>query len=256
MILAVDIGNTHTVLGCIDPEGKISHEFRIETNPQKTCFEYASDISQILRLLKLKESAFDGVIISSVVPALTSVLQDALKIVTRRQALIVGPGIKTGLRIQIDDPGTIAADLVTAAVAAKEEYPLPAVIIDMGTATTITVVNKEGSYIGGVIQPGVSISMNALAEKTSLLPSIDVALSKKVIATATGDSMRSGIIYGTAGSVDGILDRFLQELGTEDVSLISTGGMAHLIIPYCRHKIIIEENLLLKGLWHIWKKNQ
>jgi len=148
-----------------------------------------------------------------------------------------------------------ASYILAGAVAAKAKYPLPAIIIDMGTATTITVVDQNGDYIGGVILPGVGISMNALASETSLLPSIDVAPSKKLIATSTGDAMRSGIVYGTAGALDGIIDRFLSELHTE-ATLLGTGGLAGVICPYCRHKILVDEELLLHGLWHLFQLNE
>ncbi len=255
MILAVDCGNTHTKIGCIEQGTVIEPIIRIETNHKKTLYEYASDIDQILKLTHIKERAIDGVIISCVVPTLADVLAGAMKLVTGKDAIIVGAGVKTGLKLQIDDPGTIAADLVSAAVAAKNLYPLPAIIINMGTATTVTVVDKNGAYIGGVILPGVVLSMNALATGTSLLPSIDVAPSKKVISTQTMDAMRSGIIYGSAGAVDGILERFEAELGGKAASIVATGGVSHLITSHCHHNITLDEDLLLKGLWHIWKLN-
>ena len=255
MVLLLDCGNTHTVFGCADSEGKLSQIFRMETNRKKTGFEYASDIRQIFALLKIDPDSFCGAVISSVVPQLTEPYRKALRMAISRDALVIGPGIRTGLRIRIDDPGTIAPDLVAGAVAAKAKYPLPAIIIDMGTATTITVVDQNGDYIGGVILPGVGISMNALASETSLLPSIDVAPSKKLIATSTGDAMRSGIVYGTAGALDGIIDRFLSELHTE-ATLLGTGGLAGVICPYCRHKILVDEELLLHGLWHLFRLNE
>ena len=147
----------------------------------------------------------------------------------------------------------IGPDLIVAAVAAVKRYPLPAIIIDMGTASTLTVIDRERTFSGGVILPGVGISMNALAKETSLLPSIDVAPAKKLISLNTIDAMRSGIIYGTAGSLDGIIDRFLEELG-EEASILATGGLSPLICPYCRHHITVDENLLLSGLWEIWKE--
>lgn len=256
MILAVDCGNTHTKIGCIDQGHVIEPIIRIETNRKKTMYEYASDIDQILNLTHIKDREIEGVIIACVVPTLADVLHDAMKLVTGQDAIIVGAGVKTGLKLQIDDPGTIAADLVSAAVAAKNLYPLPAIIINMGTATTVTVVNRQGAYIGGVILPGVVLSMNALAAGTSLLPSIDVAPSKKVISTQTMDAMRSGIIYGSAGALDGILERFENELGEQATSIVATGGVSHLIIKHCHHDIELDEELLLKGLWHIWKLNK
>ncbi|SFG31925.1 type III pantothenate kinase [Oribacterium sp. WCC10] len=256
MILAVDCGNTHTKIGCIDEGIVIEPVVRLETNRKKTMYEYASDIDRILSLTHLKEKNIDGVIISCVVPPLMDVLYDALKLVTGKNALMVGAGVKSGIRIQIDDPGTIAANLVSAAVGAKNLYSLPAIIVNMGTATTVTVVNAEGAYIGGIIMPGVTLSMDALTSGTSLLPSVDLAPPKKTISTQTMDAMKAGIIYGSAGALDGIIDRFTAELKIENPSIIATGGIAHVITKYTKHKMILDENLLLKGLWYIWCLNQ
>lgn len=255
MILAADCGNTQTVLGCIDEQGTIVREFRIESNRNKSHFEYASDIDRILRLLGPEEPRFEGAILSSVVPGLTETLRKALRLLTGRDSLVVGAGIRTGLRIRIDDPGSIASDLVATAVAAKQLFPLPAIIIDMGTATTVTVVDREGSYIGGVIMPGVRISMNALAGNTSLLPSVDLAPPRKLIATATGDAIRAGLLYGAAGALDGILHRFEAELDGV-ASIVATGGLAASVCPYCTHPIRIDEQLLLRGLYLIWRNNR
>lgn len=256
MILAVDCGNTHTKIGCIEDGVVIEPVIRLETNQKKTMYEYASDIDRILSLTHLKDAPVEGVIISCVVPPLMDVLSGALKLVTGKTAIMVGAGVKSGMRIQIDDPGTIASNLVCAAVGAKNLYDLPAIIINMGTATTVTVVNKDGSYIGGIIMPGVTLSMDALTQGTSLLPSIDVAPPKKIICTQTMDAMKAGIIYGSAGALDGILDRFIKELNHPSPTIIATGGLSRVITKYTNHRIILDENLLLKGLWHIWCLNQ
>ncbi len=256
MILAIDTGNTHIVLGCINEKtGKISHILRLETNLKKTEYEYASDIKQILELEEVDRFGFDGAIISSSVPQIVDTLRKAVKIVTGITAMVVGLGVKTGLDIVLDDPSTIAADLVATAVAAKNLYPLPCIIIDMGTATTVTVVNAEGSYIGGAIMPGVKLSMRALADGTSLLPNIEIVPPKKTIASNTIDCMKSGIIYGSAGALDGILDHYIDELGGSVGSIVATGGLASTICPVCRHEITLDNNLLLKGLYVIYKKN-
>lgn len=256
MILAVDCGNTHTKIGCIDNGKVLNPVIRLETNRKKTMYEYASDIDRILSLTHIKDNPVDGVIISCVVPPLAEVLSGALKLVTGKNAILVGAGVKSGIRIQIDDPGTIASNLVCAAVGAKHLYELPAIIINMGTATTITVVDAKGTYIGGVIMPGITLSMDALTSGTSLLPSIDVAAPKKIICTQTMDAMKSGIIYGSAGALDGILDRFTDELHYTKPTIIATGGIAHVITKYTKHDIILDEDLLLKGLWYIWCLNQ
>ena len=212
MILAIDTGNTHTVIGCIHANGEIVEIMRIESNLYKTEYEYAASIKLVLELNGVDLSEIEGAVISSVVPPLTVVLKKAVKIVTGVDSLVLGAGVKTGLPIVIDDPGTIAADLVATAVAAKEYYPLPCIIIDMGTATTVTVVDSKGRYIGGAILPGVSLSMNALTTGTSLLPKIELTPPNKVIASNTVECMKSGIIYGAAGAIDGVLSRFTEAL--------------------------------------------
>ncbi len=258
MILAIDTGNTHTVLGCIDVSKKrlsAAPVLRMRTDRAQTETEYAVRIRQILELYGIDAGAFEGAILASVVPELTGVLAEAVRLITGAQPLIVGPGLKTGLKIELDDPGTIAADLVATAVAAKEEYPLPCVVIDMGTATTITVVNEKGAYIGGSILPGAGISMKALARETALLPAIDIVPPKKTIASNTIDAMKAGIVFGQAGAIDGTIDRFAAALGREPASIVTTGGMGSVICPHCMHEITIDDTLLLKGLGIIWKKN-
>ena len=256
MILAIDCGNTHITFGCMDQASAAAPILRLPTDRMETDYGYAAKMKQILDLQGIDTALFRGAVISCVVPPLTDVLVRAVRMITGLEALVVGAGIKTGLHVCINDPGTLASDLVAAAVAAKEEYPLPCVIVDMGTATTLTVVDEKGRYVGGAILPGVGLSLGALAEGTALLPRIEIRPPRNVIATNTVDSMKSGIVYGTAGSIDGLLDRFTDALGTSPASIVATGGMAHLICPYCRHTIRIDETLLLKGLALIWQKNQ
>ena len=259
MILAIDTGNTHTVIGCISSEGEIIQINRIESNPNKTEDEYAAGIKIVLEMGSVDLRDLEGAVISSVVPPLTVVLKRAVKTITGIDALVIGAGIRTGLPIMLDDPGTIAADLVATAVAVKEHYPLPCIIIDMGTATTVTVVDQKGRYIGGAILPGVALSMNALTQGTSLLPNIEIIPPNKVIATNTVECMKAGIIFGAAGAIDGVLDRFtesLQATGDDEWSIVATGGLAGTICPYCRHSIILDPDLLLKGLYIIWEKNR
>lgn len=256
MILAIDCGNTHITFGCIDENNFAKTIFRIPTDRSETDFGYAAKMKQITDLQGIDLSTFEGVVISCVVPPLTDVLVSAARMITGLDALVIGAGVKTGLHICINDPGTVASDLVAAAVAAKEEYPLPCVIVDMGTATTLTVVDEKGRYIGGAILPGVGLSQGALSEGTALLPRIDIRPPRNVIASNTVDSMKSGIVYGSAGAIDGLLDRFAESIGSEPASIVATGGIAPLICPYCRHAITVDETLLLKGLSRIWKKNQ
>lgn len=256
MILAIDTGNTNTILGCVDEDNQVTDCLQLSTDRTATEYEYAAKIEQILALKGIEKDSFDGAIISSVVPPVTKVLAGAVEKLTGKKPLIVGAGVKTGMNIRIDDPGTVAADLVVTAVAVKEYYALPCVIIDMGTATTVTVVNKEGCYIGGVIMPGPGTSLKALVADTSLLPSIDFVAPKKAIASNTVDAMKGGIVFGSAGAVDGILDRYEEEMDGKPFTIVATGGLGAVIAPYCRHDILVDENLLLKGLGVIWQKNQ
>ncbi|MBQ9613512.1 MAG: type III pantothenate kinase [Lachnospiraceae bacterium] len=253
MILALDTGNTHTVLGLINQKNEVTNTFQMSTNVNMTAWEYAVSMKQIMELAGIECDSFDGAIISSVVPAATVILAKAVKLVTGHEPLIVGAGVKTGLNIKLDDPGEIAGDLVAAAVAAKEYYPLPCVIVDMGTATTVMVVDEGGNFLGGSILPGAGISLKALTSGTALLPGIDFVPPKKVIGSNTIDAMRGGLIYGHAGAVDGIVDRFREELGTIG-SIVATGGVGRLIAPYCRNEMIIDNRLLLKGLGVIYNK--
>lgn len=253
MILVIDVGNTHTVFGCVNKKDEIIHTMRLVTDRSETEFGYASKIKDLLEIGGIEKDEITGVIISSVVPLVTASLKKASKLLFKLEAKVVGENVKTGLDILLE--GGIAPDLEVAAVAAKEDYPLPCIIADLGTATTVTVVNKEGAYIGGAILPGVGISINALVDSTSLLPGIAIEKPSKAIATETTDAMKSGIVYGSAGALDGIIDHFIEEMGQEPASIVATGGIGGLIAPVCRHDIVIDDNLLLKGLIKIYKMN-
>ncbi|NCB50473.1 MAG: type III pantothenate kinase [Clostridia bacterium] len=253
MILAVDVGNTNIVLGCID-DGNISNVMRLETNRKKTEFEYAATIRQILTISGRNKSDFEGAIISSVVPQLTETLKSAVNLITGHDALMVGAGVKTGLNIRIDDPSQLGADLVTAAVAALNLHNPPLVIIDMGTAMTITTIDKDSRLLGGAIMPGPTVAMEALTGSVSLLPHIPIEPPKKVIGSNTIDCMKSGAVFGAAASIDGMIDRIEEELGSP-ATVIATGGLARKILPFCRRDIAFDGDLLLRGLWVIWQKN-
>lgn len=255
MILAINSQNTYTYIGCIDEVGTVKHVFHLPTDQNETEFGYAAKIKEICALLCVDLSDIEGAVLSSVVPPITKTLTKAIKLFCNLDTLVVGAGVKTGVHICIDDPGTVASDLVTAAVAAKENYPLPCVVIDMGTATTITVVNEQGKYVGGAILPGVELSLSALAEKTALLPKIDINTPKNAISSNTVDCMKSGIVYGTAGAIDGMIDRIAKELNSKSPSIVATGEHALSIIPYCNHNITMDDTLILRGLYAIWKRN-
>lgn len=254
MILGIDVGNTHISFGCIEGDQVHGPMFRIPTDPKETEYGYAVRFREILKLNDIKIDDFSGVVISSVVPVVTGLLEKAVKLITDAEVLVIAPGIKTGIKIAIDDPGTVAADLIATAVGAAEYYPVPSFIIDMGTATTITVVDENKAFRGGAICPGLGTSLNALTSGTSLLPAIEVSAPKNAVATNTVDCMKSGIVYGTAGSIDGILSAFETEFG-KPASIVCTGGMGKLISPYCKHEMIDDEELLLRGLEVIWQRN-
>ncbi len=254
MILAVDIGNTHIVIGCIEGE-RILFVERLYTDTTKSELEYAISFKNVLEIYGIDRSRLKGGIVSSVVPPVTATLRNAAEKVTGREILVVGPGVKTGLDIRIDNPAQLGSDLAVGAVAAIEEYPCPLVIIDMGTATSFTVVNEKRQVIGGMIMPGVGAALESLTGKTSQLPKISLEPPKRFIGSNTVDCMKSGVLYGNAACVDGMISRIREELGRE-VQVVATGGMAKSIIPCCREKIAIDDALLLKGLRLIYERNR
>ncbi len=256
MVLAIECGNTHTTFGCVDRACKVSHLFQLPTDRNETDYGYAARIGQVLGLCGVDPQCFSGSILSCVVPSLTGTISRAVTILTGRTPLAVGAGVKSGLHLCINDPGSVAADLVCAAIAAKEFYPLPCVAIDTGTAITLTVVDERGRYVGGAILPGIEIASEALSEKAALLPHIEIQAPRRAIGTCTVDCMKSGAVFGTAGAVDGMLDRIADELGTDTLSVVATGRMSDLLATHCRHHVVRDETLILKGLRIIWDKNQ
>lgn len=254
MILAIDMGNTNIVIGGIDAT-RTYFEERITTNHVKTGLEYAINIKNILEIHNIDKKQVQGAIMSSVVPPLNAALSSAVKKIFGFRPKLVGAGMKTGLNILMDNPKTVGSDMIVDAVAAIKNYPCPIIIIDMGTATTMSVVDKKGNYIGGVILPGLRVSLDSLSSKTAQLPSISLDIPQKVIGKNTIDCMRSGIMYGNAGMLDGIIDRMEEELGTTP-TVIATGGLSRFIVPLCHHKILYDSDLLLKGLWILYEKNR
>ena len=254
MILAIDVGNTNIVLGGIE-DGRQLFSVRLASDRNKTADQYALDIQGILTMQKIRPEDIEGGILSSVVPYLQTVIPQAVKSLTGIDLMVVGPGIKTGLNIRMDNPGTVGSDLIVAAVAARAKYPAPIAIIDMGTATTVTVVAENGSYIGGMIIPGLWVSVNALSAQAAQLPYIDLSGPAKLLGTNTVDCMRSGALIGCAAMLDGVIDRMEEELG-HGATLVATGGLAPFITPLCRHEIILEPELLLRGLNALYKRNR
>ena len=254
MILAIDMGNTNIVIGGIDSD-RTYFEERVTTDRQKTSLEYAIHIKNILEIHSISLSQVEGAIISSVVPPLNATISSSVKKIFGFRPLLVGAGMKTGLNIVMDNPKTVGSDMIVDAVAAIREYPCPIVIIDMGTATTMSVVDHSGNYIGGTILPGLKVSLESLSNKAAQLPHISLEIPARVIGKNTIDCMRSGIMYGSAGMLDGILDRMEEELG-EKPTVIATGGLSRFVVPLCRHQITYDESLLLKGLRILYEKNQ
>ncbi len=253
MVLAADIGNSNVVIGCFAGE-KILFVERLATNRSATALEYAVLIKTVLELNGCAQQRFEGGIVSSVVPSVTNQVREAMKKLTGKAIVVVGPGLKTGLKIRLDNPGQLGSDRVADAVAATAYYPCPLIIIDMGTATTVSVVDKNRDFIGGMIMPGLRISLDALASRTSQLPQIALEAPKKAIGRNTVDCMRSGLIYGTAATLDGVIGHIEEELGYR-CTVVSTGGLAHLVTPYCQREIICDDMLLLKGLTILYYKN-
>lgn len=254
MILAIDIGNTNIVLGCMEGS-RILVEARMATDLLKTSDQYCVELKNLLNLYEVELPAIEGVIISSVVPPVLNSCKTAVRKLTGKTPLVVGPGIKTGLRIHIDNPAQLGSDLVVDAVAGIHHYPLPQIIIDMGTATTVSVLDAEGGYRGGMILPGVAVSHDALASRTAQLPKVAFELPKHTIGTNSVDCLKSGLLYGNAGALDGLIDRINAELNTP-CTVVATGGLSSVIAPLCRNKIILDDDLLLKGLSILFEKNK
>ena len=254
MLLVIDIGNTNITIGCLEEE-KICFDARIATDRARTSDQYGVEIKNMLEAFGVQLSDIHDCIISSVVPPVFNSVRTGVYKITGREPMVVRPGLKTGLNICMDTPSQVGADRIVIAVAALTKYKAPLILIDMGTATTIEVVEPENRYVGGVIIPGVRISMDALTSRTAQLPGISLDRPGKVVAKNTVACMRSGIMYGTAAMLDGMIDLIGQELGHES-TVIATGGLAQFIIPLCRHEILLEKDLLLRGLYTLYKMNQ
>ncbi len=254
MLLAIDIGNTNLTLGVYD-ESVLLFTARLATDTCLTSDQYAVEIKDILALHDIDYRAIEDCIISSVVPTVASAVARAISLLCHIVPLELGPGLKTGLNIKIDNPAQLGADLVAGAVGAIAEYTLPCIVIDMGTATTVSVIDSEGQFLGGSIAAGVMLTLKALSENTSQLPSINISAPPSVIGRNTVDCMRSGLILGTASMIDGLIERISEELD-EIPTVVATGGLSKEIITHCKSDIIYNENLLLDGLREIYEKNK
>ena len=256
MILAIDMGNTNIVIGCVDEE-KVLFEERLATDLSKTELEYVVIFKTVLELYGIEKEKVTGAIISSVVPQLVNIIKSAVCKLIKVEPMVVGPGVKTGLNILMDEPRRVGSDLIVDAVAAINNYGTPLIVIDMGTATTMSVIDRKGNYIGGVIMPGIKVSVDSLVSRTAQLQRISLDAPDKVIGKNTINCMKSGVIYGNASCIDGMIDRLAEEMGEglSDIKVVATGGLARVILPQCRHNIIQDDELLLKGLKIIYDKN-
>lgn len=254
MILCTDVGNTNIKFGLYEGDKQIVR-LRFSTDSKKTDDELAVELFTIFKINNVDIKKIEGSIISSVVPAVTEPLVKAIKTVTGNDSLVLGPGVKSGLDLRIDNPSTLGSDIVAMCVAVKELYSCPAVIIGLGTATTIVYLNEKKCYCGGAISPGIGISLDALTNHGALLPSIDLKAPKKVISTNTEDCIRSGMIFGAASMLDGMIDRYNEEAGVSS-TVIATGGLASTVIGNCKHDITVNDDLVLEGLRFVFAKNR
>ena len=254
MILTIDIGNSNIVIGGVEGN-EIRFEARLRTESTKTSDQYCVDLKILLDVYGIDSESIEGAIIASVVPQVLNSFQTAIKKLTGKTSLVVGPGLKTGLNILLENPSQTGADLVVGCVAALREHKPPMIIVDMGTATTMVVLDKNGALIGGCICPGVKISMDALTEKTALLPGLQLDQPKRAIGRNTIDCMRSGIMMGTASMLDGMVERMEAELGSK-ATVVATGGIGKFIAPLCRTPMIYDKDLLVKGLAALYRENK
>lgn len=253
MLLAIDIGNSHTVLAIMKGE-EIRKISRMYTDPKLTSDQLAAAFLQILHLGGYESKDFVGCMISCVVPQLTHNVRSAVTVLLGKEPLVVGAGIKTGLNIRLDHPAELGADMACVAVAALQKYGAPCVVVDMGTATKLLVLDKSGAFIGGAICPGAALSAEALSQGASLLPRVSLCPPKKAIGSGTVDCMQSGIVFGAAAMVDGMLARFFNELGYR-AAVVATGGLAPLVVNHCSEMLQLDENLIFDGLRILWEKN-
>ena len=254
MLLALDLGNTNLTVGVFDGETLIC-ECRLATDRSRTGDQYAVELLSVLKLHDVDPKAIDGAILSSVVPGLDAVLCTAVERIVGVQPLLVGPGVKTGMNIRIDNPAQLGADLLVGAVAAVQKYGAPCIVWDLGTATTVSAIDQNGAFRGGAIMPGVATSLDSLISNASLLQRVHIKAPDHAIGTNTGDSLRSGAVLGTASMMEGMCDRIEEELGVS-ATVIVTGGLGKEIAAACRRKTVYDDRLLLDGLRLIYDKNR
>lgn len=254
MLICIDIGNSNITIGVFEDEA-LKFTARLATDTRRTSDQYAIEIRDIIEIYGIKSADITHAAISSVVPTVGSAIERAVNRLFGIRPVVLGPGVKTGLNIKIDNPAQLGADLAAGAVGALAKYPTPTIVIDMGTASTISVLGKNGEFLGGVIAAGVKLTMDALASRTAQLPSVSIEAPKKTIGTNTADCIKSGLIMGQSAMIDGLITKIERELG-EPATVVATGGLAPDVVKYCDHDISIDDNLLLEGLRIIHSKNK
>lgn len=254
MLLAINMGNSFIRIGALK-NGKLVLSDRISTDLKKTDTEYAVLLHTLLEINHVRADSFNGAILSSVVPTMTNVIRLAIQKAVGKNPIVVGPGVKNGLKIKIENPRTLGSDIVIDAVGATDLYPAPMIVADLGTATTITYIDQQKNYCGGAIMPGLYISSEALVKGTSQLPRVSPDRPEGVIGKNTVDALKSGALFGHASMIDGMIDRIVETEKAENVRIIATGEAAETVIPYCRHRIAIDDNLGFHGLDVIYRKN-
>ncbi|TGA96541.1 type III pantothenate kinase [Sporolactobacillus shoreae] len=254
MIFVCDVGNTNIVLGAFS-DGKLVHHWRISTDREKTEDEFAMVVNNLFQYRGLSFSDFSGAAISTVVPSILFALERMCEKYFHLSPLVVGPGIKTGLNLKYDNPKEIGADLIVNAVAAIHDYQAPIIVIDFGTATTYSYIDKESNYVGGAIAPGINISTEALYEKASKLPRIEIAKPPHIVGRNTIHAMQSGVLFGYVGQVEGIVSRMKKQSGSK-TEVVATGGLCTLISNETDIIDHVDKLLTLKGLYLIYKRNQ
>lgn len=256
MLLAVDVGNSNISLG-IFQNSILRMKAKISVKTRRSADEYAAVLYDLMRMNHIAREEIKGCILASVVPELTGLVEDAARIVTGTQVLRVGPGIRTGFRIRIDDPSQLGGDLAADTLAALTEYGAPLVVIDAGTVTTIIAVDRNRTYLGGCILPGIRPSAMLLKEATALLPSIELGSGEDAcLGRNSADAMRCGLLLGSAMMVDGFLDRYTALPGMAGAKCVATGGSADLATAHCRREIIRDPDLTLKGLRYLYEANR
>ena len=255
MLLAVDVGNSTTSVGLFDENKHLCFLARLNTDSRKTADQICIDLINVFTLYHYDYQDVTGSILCSVVPPINFMMEKALTRLLGKPPMVVGPGVKTGLNIRMAVQTQVGANIVADAVSALEKFKAPIITIDMGTATSIGVISRDRTYEGGLLLPGVNVSLEALSRQTAQLPAISLDHPKALIGKTTEDCMRSGIIYGTAGMLDGIIDRIRAEFPNQTVHVVATGGNAPVIVKYCRNHILYDKYLLMNGLWTIYQKN-